>query len=251
MLRAFGVTDRGRVRPTNEDCFGIDLSAQLCVVADGMGGHNAGEVASRMAVEAVLDYVANNGVTTTWPFGYDELASRRTNLLRTAIQVANARVFDAAAASPQYAGMGTTIVAVMLHGNLLTVAHVGDSRLYTLAERRAWQLTSDDSWAAAMLARNPDIDPATLRSHPMRNALTSVLGSRQRVDVHVAERTLDRDELLVLTTDGVHGVLGEEQLVDEWERSGDVHACAAALVRSAICHGSRDNCTAVVARYER
>ena len=77
MLRAFGVTDRGRIRPTNEDCFGIDPALELCVVADGMGGHNAGEVASRIAVEAVLDYVANNAVTTTWPYGYDDVVSER------------------------------------------------------------------------------------------------------------------------------------------------------------------------------
>ena len=100
MLSAFGVTDRGRIRPTNEDCFGIDPGLEFCVVADGMGGHNAGEVASRLAVEAVLDYVANNAVTTTWPYGYDAALSDRANLLRTAVQVANTRVFEAAAASP-------------------------------------------------------------------------------------------------------------------------------------------------------
>lgn len=251
MLRAFGVTDRGRIRPTNEDCFGIDLTAQICVVADGMGGHKAGEVASRIAVEAVLDYVVKSAVTTTWPFGYDDGVSRRANLLRTAVQVANARVFEAASESPDYAGMGTTIVAVMVRDGVFTVAHVGDSRLYALADRRAWQLTSDDSWAAAMLARNPDLDPATLRAHPMRNALTNVLGSRPKVDVHLSERRLERGDLLVLTTDGVHGVLEEQDLVAACEEGSDVQACAAGLVRAALGHGSRDNCTAVVARCDR
>jgi protein phosphatase len=101
-----------------------------------------------------------------------------------------------------------------------------------------------------MLARNPDIDLATLRAHPMRNALTNVLGSRPRVDVHVAERTLDPGDLLVLTTDGVHGVLDERDLVVACEGGGDLQAYAAGLVRAAIGHGSRDNCTAVVARYD-
>jgi len=251
MLRASGVTDRGRTRPTNEDCFGIDPALEVCVVADGMGGHNAGEVASRMAVEAILDYVANNEVTTTWPYGYDAGISPRGNLLRTAVHVANTRVFEAAAASPSYAGMGTTVVAVMLNRGVVTIAHVGDSRLYSLADGRAEQLTSDDSWAAAMLARDPSIDPGIIRSHPMRNALTSVVGSRPEVDVHVSERPLRRDELLLLTTDGVHGVLGDSNLVRECRSCDDLQGIAARLVHAAITTGSRDNCTAVVARDER
>jgi serine/threonine protein phosphatase PrpC len=92
----------------------------------------------------------------------------------------------------------------MLNRGVVTIAHVGDSRLYSLADGRAEQLTSDDSWAAAMLARDPSLDPGIIRSHPMRNALTRVVGSRPEVDVHVSERPLGRDELLLLTTDGVH-----------------------------------------------
>jgi PPM family protein phosphatase len=251
MLRASGVTDRGRIRPTNEDCFGIDPALQLCVVADGMGGHNAGEVASRMAVEAVLDYVANNAVTTTWPFGYDASVSAHGNLLRTAVQVANTRVFEAASASSAFAGMGTTIVAVLACKGLLTIAHVGDSRLYAMAGGRAEQLTSDDSWAAAMLARDPSLDPALLKAHPMRNALTSVIGSRPQVDVHVAQRPLAPDELLVLTTDGVHGVLCDTHMARACHGVADLQDMAERLVRAAISTGSRDNCTAVVARFER
>jgi protein phosphatase len=251
MLHAFGVTDRGRIRPTNEDCFGIDPALQLCVIADGMGGHNAGEVASRLAVEAVLDYVANNAITTTWPYGYDDAVSERANLLRTAVQVANTRVFEAAAASAACAGMGTTIVAMLVNHDVLTVAHVGDSRLYALSDGRTEQLTTDDSWTAAMLARDPALDPSILKTHPMRNALTSVVGSRPQVDVHVSERALASDDLLVLTTDGVHGVLCDASLAEECDATGDLQEIAARLVRAAITTGSRDNCTAVVARFER
>ena len=251
MLRAFGVTDRGRVRPTNEDCFGIDPDLQLCVIADGMGGHNAGEVASRLAVEAVLDYVANNRVTTTWPYGYDSGLSERANLLRTAVQVANSRVFEAAAASSECTGMGTTIVAMLAGRDVMTVAHVGDSRLYALSGGAAEQLTADDSWAAVMLARDPSLDPAILKTHPMRNALTSVIGAKSQVDVHVGERALTRDDLLVMTTDGVHGVLSAATLTETCAGSEDLQELAGRLVREAMDTGSRDNCTAVVARYER
>ena len=249
MLRASGVTDKGRVRPTNEDCFGIDPALQLCVVADGMGGHNAGEIASRMAVEAVLDYVANHAVTTTWPFGYDAAISGPANLLRTAVQMANLRVFEAASASPEWAGMGTTLVAVLVSGSAMTMAHVGDSRLYTMADGCARQLTSDDSWAATVLAKDPSIDPQILKTHPMRNALTSVIGSKPDVEVHVGERQLAADELLLLTTDGVHGVLGDARLAQACGLRGNLGEIAARLVEAAIRCGSRDNCTAVVAHY--
>lgn len=251
MLRAFGVTDRGRIRPTNEDCFGIDPRCHLIVIADGMGGHNAGEVAARMAVDTVLEYVASGAATSAWPCGFDPSQTERGNLLRTAVEVANARVFEAAAATQQYAGMGTTVVAAIVAPGVLTLAHVGDSRLYVVEGHRAHQLTVDDSWMAAMLARDPALDPVTLRAHPMRNALTSVVGARPTVTVHVAERMLLDSATLVLTTDGVHGVLDERCLTAECCRSHEPKEVAERLVRAAIEQGSRDNCTAVVARYER
>ena len=249
MLSVSGATDKGRIRPINEDCFGIDPELQLCVVADGMGGANAGEVASRLAVEAVLDYVANYAVSTTWPYGYDTAESERANLLRTAVQVANMRVFEAAAASEAYAGMGTTIVAMLVSKDVMTVAHVGDSRLYALRPGEVEQVTSDDSWAAAMLKTDPSLDPAVLKTHPMRNALTSVVGSKSQVDVHVTERTLCANDLVVITTDGVHGVLEPSLLARECEETPSPDALARRLVQAAMDNGSRDNCTAVVARY--
>lgn len=250
MLRAFGVTDKGRIRTTNEDCFGIDLDLQLCVVADGMGGHNAGEVASQMAVETVLDYVAAHRDTDSWPYGYDEGHSAGANLLRTAVQVANARVFEAAAGSTAWAGMGTTIVAVLVHGATLAIAHVGDSRLYALSGGRADPLTRDDSWAATMLARDPSLDPAMLSTHPMRNALTKVIGSKALVEVHVSERVSASDDLFALTTDGVHGVLSEAQLTQAAVDPDDLAGIAGRLVEAALEAGSRDNCTAVVVRVD-
>jgi protein phosphatase len=249
VIRASGVTNRGRVRPTNEDCFGIDPALQLLVVADGMGGHAAGEVAARIAVESVLDYVGSCRVTTTWPYGYDRTRTTQANLLRTAVQVANTRVHETAAASASCAGMGTTIVAALVEEDLLTVAHVGDSRVYMLRRGRLEQLTNDDSWAAVMMARDPSIDPAVIRAHPMRNALTSVIGSRPAVDVHVTERVLEVDDLVVLTTDGVHGVLSDGVLMRLCEATLDPHEIANRLIEEAMAVGSRDNCTAVVGRY--
>ena len=198
-----------------------------------------------IAVDTVIDYVANRAVSTTWPYGYDGQASPAANLLRTAVQVANTRVFETAATSHDYAGMGTTVVAALVRDNVATIAHVGDSRAYAIGHRRAWQLTVDDSWTEAMLARDPDISPDILKRHPMRNALTSVVGSRAKVDVHVAEHVLTGHEVLLLTTDGVHGVLEARDLVRACELAGDVQSIAAGLVQAAMDTGSRDNCTAV------
>src|SRR5471032_1358593 len=166
VLRAYGLTDQGRVRPTNEDCFAIQEELGLCVIADGMGGHNAGEVAARLAVDAVVDFVRERSASLShlrspeshasfgeargaegagaeaerdadpWPFGFDPALSADGNLLRTAIHLANVQILEAAISSNDYAGMGTTIVAARVAAGRLSVAHVGDSRLYLFAERR-------------------------------------------------------------------------------------------------------------------
>ena len=248
MLRAFGISDKGRIRPHNEDCFAIDEALGLLVVADGMGGHNAGEVAARMAVDAIVDHVRANA--DDWSFGFDESQSVDANILRTAIHVANIQILEAAIGVRNYAGMGTTIVAARLVGDRLVVAHVGDSRLYLLSRGRLTQITDDDSWVATVLARDPAVDRAVLAYHPMRNALTNVVGARGRTDVHIVERTLTGGDVLLMTTDGVHGVLDTARIEQLLAAGAPLNAMAEDVIASALKRGSRDNCTAVVARYD-
>jgi PPM family protein phosphatase len=257
VLRAYGSTDKGPLRPTNEDYFGIDERLGLCVLADGMGGHNAGEVAARMAVDAVTDYVRlailegighdGRDEGLSWPFGFEPSLSAAGNLLRTAVLVANLQILDAAMSVDRYSGMGTTIVVTLVSDGRLSVAHVGDSRLYLFGPRLR-QLTRDDSWTVRVLASESGADHGLLQNHPMRNALTNVVGVGARTDVHVIEEELGGGTRLVLTTDGVHGVLDEgrvEQLLVEV----DTQAASRNLVAAALARGSRDNCTAVVADY--
>jgi len=260
MLRAYGVTDKGRVRATNEDSFVIDESLGLAVAADGMGGHNAGEVAASLAVEAVTDFVRDvlvrrgdkgPGLDETWPFGLDPSLSDGGNLLRTAIHLANVQILEMASTSDSYAGMGTTVVAALVVGNRISIGHVGDSRAYLVAPDRMRQLTDDDSWVATVLAQNPETDLATLKHHPMRNALTNVVGARPRVDVHIVEETLSGGERLLLTTDGVHGALDQTQLEGLARGAKDAGALPAEIVSAALAHGSRDNCTAIVIEYRK
>jgi protein phosphatase len=250
-LHAYGHTDIGRVRPTNEDCFAIDEALGLCVIADGMGGHNAGEVAARLAVDAVVEYVGRRREhPESWPFGFDPSLSSDGNLLRTAIHLGNVQIREAALASEDFAGMGTTIVAARVRDGRLSVAHVGDSRLYLVAGGALQQVTMDDSWVASMLAHDPHADPLLLEHHPMRNALTNVVGARSRTEVHVAEHRLTGGERLLLTTDGVHGVLDDSRIERLMREEDDPRAIAHGVIAAALARGSRDNCTAVVAQYE-
>jgi PPM family protein phosphatase len=262
VLRAYGLTDKGRVRPTNEDCFAIDEELGLCVIADGMGGHNAGEVAAQLAVDAVVDFIrlrSSDPAQTVdetgfpldaFPFGFDPSLSTDGNLLRTAIHLASVQIREAATASHDLAGMGTTIVAARVRDGRLSVAHVGDSRLYVLAGGRLEQMTQDDSWMVSMLAHDPKADPLLLEHHPMRNALTNVVGSRARTEVHVEERRLGGGELLLLTTDGVHGVLDDRRMERMLLDGGEPETLARGAISAALTRGSCDNCTVVVARYE-
>lgn len=252
MLRAYGATDKGRIRSTNEDHFAIDERLRLLVVADGMGGHNAGEVASHVAVDAIVEFVADARDSTfdTWPFGFDRTLSDIGNVLRTAVHHANIRVLEVAGTTEDYAGMGTTVVAALVGNDRVAVAHVGDSRLYLASDGRLRQLTRDDSWVATMLADNPEADPAILQHHPMRNALTNVVGARQATQVHLAEEPLSAGDVLLLTTDGVHGVLDARSLERMLERV-DVEQMPAEIIAAALARGSRDNCTAIVAQYAK
>lgn len=246
------------MRPTNEDCFAIEDDLRLCIVADGIGGHHGGDVAARLAVDAVSEFIRERARPTEpaadlWPLGYDDSLSDAGNLLRTAIQLAGLRILEAAVTDTDLIGMGTTIVSALLRGDRLAVAHVGDSRLYVAGQGRLRLLTEDDSWMATILARQPSADASHFRHHPMRGALTNVVGSRIGTDVHVVEETLEGGELLLLTTDGVHDTLDDMEIARQvygGEHRSEPRDLAARLVATAIARGSHDNCTAVVARFD-
>jgi protein phosphatase len=231
LFRAFGSSDQGPVRQTNEDCFGTDVESGLCVVADGMGGHNGGEVASRLAVDCVTEYIKTSAASSKWPFGFDASLSEPANLLRTAVHAANGKILETAAGRRDLSGMGTTIVAALVQGGMLAVAHVGDSRLYVFVAGTLRLLTRDDSWALN------------------RNVLTNVLGSRAQVEVHMAEEPIAAGEMVILVTDGVHGVIADEALGGLVAGGDHPQTIAERLVREALKRGSRDNCTAVVGQY--
>jgi protein phosphatase len=252
VIRAFGVSEAGTVRKNNQDRFIANEHLRLFAVADGMGGHRAGEVASRLAIEALDAFITRSAGDTdfTWPFGIDATLSLTGNRLRTGIHLANRNIVQAAQKSEQYSGMGTTIVSLLVNGSKLAVGHVGDSRLYLFSGGVLSQLTQDDSWAATVLACDPTIAPEHLAQHPMRNVLTNVLGAREQVDVHVSEHPVRNGDAMLLCSDGLHGVLSDDAIQDVLNGAPDVQAAAQTLVDNALEHRSRDNVTAVVVRFE-
>jgi protein phosphatase len=251
LLIASGFSHEGRVLKTNEDRFVADLELGLFAIADGMGGHNAGEVASGLAVEAITTFVGRSASDTdfTWPYGVDETLSFDGNRLRTAIHLANRRVFRAAESSDDYSGMGTTIVGMIVNGANAAVGNVGDSRLYLSSAGQLQQLSEDDSWGA-ILAHDPSIGAAELAHHPLRHVLTSVLGAREDVEIHLSELALRDGDIVVLCSDGVHGSVDPAAMQRILESNTDVDHAARALVNEAMEHGSRDNVTAIVVRYQ-
>ena len=252
MIRAFGVSDAGRVRKSNEDKFVSDPNLGLFAVADGMGGHKAGEVAAQLAIDAIVGFISRSDrdYDVTWPYGIDDRLSFDGNRLRTAIFLANRKVFRAAESSDDYGGMGTTIVCALMSGNQAAIGSVGDSRVYLLAGETLEQVTTDDSWAATILANDPAVKAEDIATHPMRNVLTNVLGGRPTVDVHVTERVLRGGETLLLCSDGVHGSVEVAELAAILTAAPGEAEAAQRIVDMALDRGSRDNVTALVIRYE-
>ena len=243
-MQAFGLTETGPVRHMNEDCFISAEDLRLFVVSDGMGGHAAGEVAARIAVESIENFIRRSHETTdfSWPYGIDPTLSYEANRLKTAVSLANRRINRLAESHDDYLGMGTTVVCALLSDSQLIVAHVGDSRLYLCDEHALLQLTQDDSWAATVLGSKE----ANSRSNAIRHVLTNVLGARPDTEVHLLERELLGNETLLLCSDGLHGSVPHDRLREVMASSQDPPALAQLLISTALEHGSRDNITALV-----
>jgi protein phosphatase len=213
-----------------------------------MGGHNAGEVASRLALDALAGFIGRSATDTdlSWPYGVDPDLSFQANRLRTGIQLANRRVFRAAENRDDYSGMGTTIVSVLVSDGRIVVGHVGDSRVYRLTSTGISQVTQDDSWAAALRAQG--LATSELAHHPMRHVLTNVVGARDQITVHVRELPFGTGDCYLLCSDGLYESLGDDVLRKILSDEPDANRAAAALVAEALAHGARDNVTALVVR---
>jgi protein phosphatase len=252
MLTVVTETTPGAVRANNEDSLLWDAELGLIAVADGMGGHNAGEVASRMALDTLQKFLRDSTgeATLRWPFGYDGKLPPGVNRLRTAMKIANRDVLKASEDRPECAGMGTTLTAALVEGAHILVANVGDSRLYSYVRGSGVfrQRTRDDS-LVGMLADTPGVDLAKLEEHPMKHLLTSVLGRKQELEIEIDDMTVTEGELLLLCSDGMHGSVTDEMMRDVLDAEADMKQAAQKLVNMALDGGSRDNISILLARY--
>jgi protein phosphatase len=230
-LAAHGVTNAGR-RATNEDALLVDTSVGLFVVADGMGGHRAGEIASSLAIEIIRKVMAEEPPTG--------------ELLCDAVERANDQILASAARNPDHAGMGTTVTAVLVRGNHLEFVSVGDSRMYRWRGGSLTQLTHDDSWLAhARAAGNPITDEEAQR-HPMRHVLTDVVGVRGEFSPALQVEPFEPGDVLLLCSDGVHGVVAPERLAAILRDDAQPAIAAERLVAEALGRGSTDNVSVIV-----
>ena len=246
------LTDVGRKRKGNEDAHSVDAGHKLYVVADGMGGHAAGEVASRIAVDSIGEFVVltAGNEEITWPFGLDETISYDGNRLKTAIRHANRKVLEATRENAELEGMATTVAAVLVDGDIANIAHVGDSRIYKWSDGEMTLLTSDHSWVNEQIQTGV-ISPEQARSHPLRNVVTRALGGRADLLVDIQALPVKSGEVLLLCSDGLTTMLPDEDIVAVLERSaGDISTAARDLVDEANERGGEDNITVVLMKFE-
>ncbi len=242
------VSDIGRKRKTNEDNYCADDEQGLYVVADGMGGHAAGEVASEVAVLTIEEFIKLTGDSQdqTWPYGLDENLSFNGNRLKTSIRFANRRVLEKTRLEAEYEGMATTVVATLIGDDQADIAHVGDSRLYLIREGQIECLTDDHSWVnEQVLSGVMEVEQA--RTHPLRNVVTRALGGKEELEVDMQTLQLQAMDLLLLCSDGLTSMLDDEEILKIILTDGqDKQRALAGLVDAANHSGGEDNITTVL-----
>jgi len=240
-------TDVGLKRPHNEDYLCVDPEVGLFVVCDGLGGRNAGEVASRLAVEVIQKHVREAQRNANLPMvgAYDRQFSPSTNRLASAIRLANQAICDAATDQPDQEGMGTTVVSAILNGQTLSVAHVGDSRLYLIRGDTIEPLTADHSLVAEQVRSGMLTEEEAERS-PQKNIITRALGIDAAVDVELDEVPLMQGDQLLLCSDGLTRDVKPAEILATVRQEKDPQAAAERLVELANAAGGLDNTTVIL-----
>ena len=243
-----GLSHRGRVRDENEDRIATQPDRGLAILADGMGGHQAGEVASRMAVDIIAGYFGDRPERAG---GKHRAATASGQLvaIADAIQMANSAIYQAAHTRPDYRGMGSTVVVAMFDHNRLYLGHVGDSRLYRLRSGSLEQLTEDHSIVQELINRGL-YTPQEARESLGKNLLTRALGVEPGVEADTAAVAVRRGDLYLLCSDGLTDVVGDAQIAEILQAaSGDVNTAAQRLVDRANAKGGPDNISVILAAY--
>jgi protein phosphatase len=249
-IKAHGLTHVGKQRQHNEDAFLVADEAKLYLVADGMGGHAAGEIASRIAVDSISEFIVHTKEDDgTWPHAYDEHYGRATNRLMAALRLANTRVLEAMRKDARLRGMGTTVVAALADDSKMSVAHVGDSRAYLVRNGEMMRLTNDHSWVFEQVQAGM-LTEAEAEKHPLRNVITKAVGAKEEIDLETVEHHLVKGDVLLLCSDGLTEMVSDDEIMAVLREEAEPRAACERLVARANEQGGRDNVTVVVAQFE-
>jgi protein phosphatase len=234
MVEAFGLSDTGCVRGNNEDFYALCEEIGLYVVADGMGGAQAGEQASKLAVDTVVSCVK-------------QATERDGSALQSAFEEANRKVLDAANSDSKLEGMGTTLVAALVNGSEVMIGSVGDSRAYIWEDGKLNVLTEDQTWVNEV-GRRLGMDEASLKTHPMRHVLTMAIGVSYPLRMYYTTYRPAHGAQFLLSSDGLHGVVGPEDITEILSRQISLEAKCHSLIEAARQAGGPDNITVVLVR---
>jgi protein phosphatase len=249
-IEVAGYTHVGMKRNHNEDNYLILTDENLCCVADGMGGHSSGEIASKIAVEELAEFfrMTSRDEDATWPFKMDKGRNYDENRLATGIKLANKSIFDKASTDQKYKGMGTTIVSVHFTNAAAYVGHVGDSRVYYFRQGVLRQVTEDHSLLNDYL-KAKKLTPEEIENFPHKNVIVRALGMKETVAVDVAKVEAQQGDIFLLCSDGLSGMVTDPQMQDILARTSELEKACSQLIDMANAAGGNDNVTCVLARF--
>lgn len=249
-IETAAATDRGRRRAENEDAYFCDASIGIFMVADGMGGANAGEVASAMSVDKFVGFLEPflGDEDATIPFELQENEDSRTTVLMQAALSANSAVYEKANEDPDHRGMGSTLTAAIVFHNDLYITHIGDSRCYRIRTDTIDQITADHSKVQEMVSQGLLTEEAA-RSHPQRNIITRCIGRKKKLKPDIFTIDFDLADTFLLCSDGLNDMVPDDVIHRIVTESLDLEIAATRLVNAANDRGGRDNITVVLLRF--
>jgi PPM family protein phosphatase len=249
-IEVAGETNVGMKRTHNEDNFSIIEESGLYIVADGMGGHASGEVASKMAVDSMKEFFAAtaNDPERTWPYKMDRTKGYEENRLITGIKLANLRIYESAQRDPRQRGMGTTIVSLFAVEDGIYVAHVGDSRVYRIRDGSIEQLTEDHSLLNDYI-KMKRLSPEEIANFPHKNVIVRALGMKDTVKVDTRYESPRERDLYLLCSDGLSGPISDDDMLEIVTGTNDLKTAASRLISRANENGGPDNITVVLCRW--
>lgn len=240
-MQYWGLTDPGCVRPQNQDAWlaeQLDRNSLLCVVCDGMGGAKSGNVASSLASDVFVQEVKRS-----WTFSMDP--DKVDQMLRGAVKLANFTVYDQSKQFEEFTGMGTTLVAVLLHGKRVTVVNVGDSRAYHVGRDGIRQVTTDHSLVQMMVQRG-ELTPERARTYPGKNFITRAIGTEPIVECDVFHMNVERGDCMLLCSDGLSNMMDDQEILFEVAHGINRQHCCQRLLDIAKNRGAPDNVTSLL-----